>query len=188
MQPDAIKTGMLYDKEIVKTVANWIEQHKIKTVIDPVLIATSGDDLLHKNFINTFKTELISKAYIITPNIPEAEILSGKKIKTISDIKDICRELYKKGSKYVFIKGGHLEGRESQDVLFNGKKFTIFSLPWISNKIVHGSGCTLSALITGLLALGEKPEEAIRKAKHMLWDMINKSYRPGAGVFVTPVG
>jgi hydroxymethylpyrimidine/phosphomethylpyrimidine kinase len=108
-------------------------------------------------------------------------VLTGKKIETINDGKKACSELHKMGAKYVLIKGGHLESRDAEDVLFDGEDFTVFSLPRVSGRLAHGSGCTLSALITGFVALGEKSVEAARKAKYMLWNMINEGYKPGKG-------
>jgi len=181
MQPDAVKTGMLYDEEIVKCVAKRIKQYKMKTVIDPVIVATSGDTLSRENFVNAIKKEILPIAFMVTPNIQEANVLTGKKIKTINDVKKACSKLHKMGAKYVLIKGGHLESRDAEDVLFDGEEFTVFSLPRVPGRLAHGSGCTLSALITGFLALGEKSVEATRKAKYMLWNMINEGYKPGMG-------
>ncbi len=184
MHPSAAKTGMLYDKDIVNIVAKKITQYDLKTVVDPVMAATSGDALSKQDLTIATKSKLIPKAYVVTPNVCEASILTGIEINTPDDVKKACKELYKIGPKYVLIKGGHLEGKLVQDVLFDGKKFTIFSLPRIFNKKAHGSGCTLSALITGLLALGKSPEDAVGKAKHILWAMIHQGYNPGKGADV----
>lgn len=181
MQPDAVKTGMLYDEEIVKCVAKKIKKYKMKTVVDPVMVATSKDVLSRENFANAIKKEILPIAFMVTPNIQEANVLTGKKIETINDVKKACKGLHKMGAKYVLIKGGHLESRNAEDVLFDGKKFTVFSLPRVRDRLAHGSGCTLSALITGFLALGEKSVETTRKAKYMLWNMINEGYKPGKG-------
>jgi hydroxymethylpyrimidine/phosphomethylpyrimidine kinase len=181
MQPDAVKTGMLYDEEIVKCVAKKIKQYKMKTVVDPVMVATSKDVLSGENFVNAIKKEIIPIAFMVTPNIQEVNVLTGKKIETINDVKKACSELHRMGAKYVLIKGGHLESRNAEDVLFDGEGFTVFSLPRVPGRLAHGSGCTLSALITGFLALGEKSAEAARKAKYMLWNMINEGYKPGKG-------
>lgn len=181
LQPNAVKTGMLYDKEIVECVAKKIKKHNMKPIIDPVMIATSGDPLSNQNFIDALKKEMIPKSYILTPNIQEAETLTEIKIKNIKDVKHACKVLHKIGAKHVLIKGGHLHGKEVTDILFDGKEFQIFSLPRIKDRQAHGSGCTLSALITGFIVLGETPIEAVRKAKYMLWNMINKGYKPGRG-------
>lgn len=184
MHPDAVKTGMLYDEEIVKSVAKKITQYNMKTVVDPVMVATSGDNLSKKNFIDAIKKEIIPKAYMMIPNIYEASILTGEKIEILEEAKEACHKLYKMGPQFVLVKGGHLRGEYAQDILFNGKTFKVFSLPRILDRKTHGSGCTLSALITGLLALEETPVDAVRKAKHMLWNMINEGYKPGRGTDV----
>jgi len=184
IKPDVVKTGMLYDQEIVNMVAKKIKQYRLKTVVDPVMIATSGDALSKNDFVKVLKNKLIPIAYMVTPNIHEANVLTGKKIKNINDAKKACKEIHELGSKYVLIKGGHLKGRNADDVFFDGKEFTIFSLPKIQNRLAHGSGCTLSALITGYLALDEKPAESVRKAKYVLWNMIKDGYKPGKGADV----
>ncbi len=184
MHPITAKTGMLYDKDIVNIVAKKIIQYDLKTVVDPVMTSTSGDVLSKRDLIVATKSKLIPKAYVATPNVYEASILTGMEINTPDDVKKACKKLYKIGPEYVLIKGGHLEGKYVQDTLFDGEKFTVFSLPRISNKKAHGSGCTLSALITGLIALGKSPEEAVGKAKNILWAMIYYGYIPGMGADV----
>ncbi len=181
MQPDAVKTGMLYDGEIVQCVAKKIRQYKMKTVVDPVMVATSGCNLSSGNVVDAIKKEILPNAFMLTPNIQEASILTGERVETINNAKKTCKKLFEMGPKYVLIKGGHLEGEYAQDVLFNGESFTVFSLPRIPDKKAHGSGCALSALITGYLALGKSPVDAVGGAKHVLWNMINEGYKPGMG-------
>ncbi|UCD13357.1 MAG: bifunctional hydroxymethylpyrimidine kinase/phosphomethylpyrimidine kinase [Thermoplasmatales archaeon] len=178
---DAVKTGMLYDEEIVKCVAKKILEYKLNPVVDPVMVATSGDPLSQTTFIKSFKKYLLPKVFMVTANIPEAYEITGVKINSIDDFKKPCQNLFSLGPKYVLIKGGHLNTKNAIDVLYDGKKFHEFSLPRIPNKKAHGSGCTLSALITGLLALGKIPVEAVRKAKYITWDMIRHGYVPGNG-------
>jgi hydroxymethylpyrimidine/phosphomethylpyrimidine kinase len=184
MQPDAVKTGMLYDEEIVNMVAEKIKKYRMKTVVDPVMVATSGDALSKNDFVKALKNKLIPIAYMVTPNIQEANALSGRKIDDINDVKKACKEIQELGPDYVLIKGGHLNGKNAEDALFDGKDFTVFSLPRIPDRRAHGSGCTLSALIAGFLALEEKPAEAVRKSKHMLWNMMDEGYKPGKGADV----
>ena len=181
MQPDTVKTGMLYDEEIVNMIAEKIKKYHMKTVVDPVMVATSGDALSKNDFVKALKNKLIPIAYMMTPNIQEANALTGRKIDDINDVKKACKEIQELGPNYVLIKGGHLKGKNAEDVLFDGKDFTVFSLPRIPDRLTHGSGCTLSALIAGFLALEEKPAESVRKAKHVLWNMIEEGYKPGKG-------
>lgn len=181
------KTGMLYTSEIAKIVAKKIKKYNLKTVIDPVMIATSGESLAKKSFVDLLKKELLTKAYILTPNIDEAEALTGNKISCLEDMKKTCIKLYDMGSKHIFLKGGHLKNaEESIDVFFDGKDFSIFSLPRL-NIETHGSGCNLSSLITGYLALGKAPIDAVGKSKYVLWNMIKKSYKPGKGFNILDV-
>ena len=178
---DAVKTGMLYDEEIIECIAKKISVYNLNPIVDPVMLATSGDTLSQDTFIKSFKKHLLPKTFMLTANIPEASELTGVKIKSIEDVKKACKKLYNLGPKYVLIKGGHLRTREAVDVLYDGKKINEFSLPRIPNKKAHGSGCTLSAIITGLIALGESPIDAVRKAKYIIWNMINEGYKPGKG-------
>jgi len=180
----AVKTGMLFDDEIIQMVSKKIEEYNFKPVVDPVMVATSGDVLSQRNLAESFKKHLFSKTLILTANIPEASILSGFEIKTINDVKKTCKKLHSFGLNSILIKGGHLDTNDAIDVLYDGKKFFNFSLPKIPNKKAHGSGCSLSALITGYLAHGESPVEAVRKAKYIVWSMINDGYQPGKGADV----
>jgi len=178
---DAAKVGMLYDKEIVRCIAKKIKKYNLKSVVDPVMVATSGDALSEENFVTAMKKELLPYAYITTPNIHEAQILSEVKIETIDDVKEACSIIHEMGSQYVLITGGHIEGSFAKDVLFNGKDYAIFSLPKIPDKKTHGSSCTFSSLIAGLLALGEHPNDAVERAKNILWNMICYKYDLGKG-------
>jgi hydroxymethylpyrimidine/phosphomethylpyrimidine kinase len=178
---NSVKTGMLYDGEIVKCVSKKILEYKLKPVVDPVMVATSGDLLSKNTLVHSLKKYLLPKALMITANIPEAYELTNIKIKTIEDIKKTCQDIASFGPKYVLIKGGHFKNENAIDILYDGKIFHDFSLPRIQNKKAHGSGCTLSALISGLIAKGETPIEAVRKAKYFVWDMIKNGYLPGKG-------
>jgi len=173
---DAVKTGMLYNLEIVKCISKRIKKHNLKVVVDPVTVATSGNSLSDENFVNSIKKELLPYAFMMTPNINEAQVFSNKKIKTFEDVKKACSILHKMGPQYVLITGGHLKGDYAKDVMYNGKDYAVFSLPKIPDKIIHGSGCTFSSLITGLVALGENPNNAVERSKNIVWNMIYQSY------------
>ena len=177
----AVKTGMLYDEEIVKVVAKKLSDYHMKPVVDPVMVATSGDALANHTFVASLQKELLPLSLMVTANIPEACVLADMKIEKRKDIQTACKSIYEFGPKYVLIKGGHLQDTLVSDVVYDGKEFHTFILPRIPNKKAHGSGCTLSALITGLIALGEPPVDAVLKAKHIVWGMINEGYSPGKG-------
>jgi len=176
MHPDAVKTGMLYDHEIVQCVSRKISRYTIKPVVDPVMVATSGDALSDNTFVHAMKKDLLPKAYVLTANIPEACALLGTTITSLDEMKQACKGLHEMGPHYVLVKGGHLDTEDASDFLFDGRTVTVFSLPRIPAKTVHGSGCTLSALITGYLAQGERPGEAVRKARETV-----KSHRANIG-------
>jgi len=177
----AVKTGMLYDETITRVVAKKLKAYNIKPVVDPVMVSTSGDALAHHTFIASQKKELLPQALMVTANVPEACALTDMKIIHQKDVENACKKIYKLGPNYVLLKGGHLPDDMITDVLYNGKQFYTFTLPRIPQKKAHGSGCTLSALITGLLALGEPPVIAVKKAKHIVWGMIQEGYSPGKG-------
>jgi hydroxymethylpyrimidine/phosphomethylpyrimidine kinase len=178
---NAVKTGMLYDETIVKIVTKKLQAYHVKPVVDPVMVATSGDALAHYTLIASLKKELLPQALMVTANIPEACALTNMEIITQKDVENACKKIYQLGPKYVLLKGGHLPDEMITDILYDGKQFYSSTLPRIPQKKAHGSGCTLSALITGLLALGESPVAAVKKAKHIVWGMIQEGYSPGKG-------
>ncbi len=177
----AVKTGMMYDETIVRIVAKKLKEYGIKPVVDPVMVATSGDALSNPTYIASLKQELLPQAMMVTANIPEARTLTNMQITKKKDVENACKKIYELGPNYVLIKGGHFSGDMVTDHLYNGKKFFEFTLPRIPRKEAHGSGCTLSAIITGFLVIGESPVIAIKKAKHIVWSMIQEGYYPGKG-------
>jgi hydroxymethylpyrimidine kinase/phosphomethylpyrimidine kinase len=177
----AVKTGMLYDETIVRVVAKKLKTYHINPIVDPVMVATSGDVLSHPTFITSLKQELLPQALMVTANIPEARTLTNMEITKQKDVENACKKICELGPHYVVLKGGHFSGNMVTDLLYDGKKFYTFMLPRIPQKKAHGSGCTLSALITGFFALGESPVTAVKKAKHIVWGMIQEGYYPGKG-------
>ncbi len=175
------KTGMLFDAEIAGIVADCFEDHHLRPVVDPVMVATSGDILAASSFVSLLKKRLLPQSFMVTANIPEAETLTKTSITSVEEMKKACRLLYPFGSKYVLIKGGHLPTDSVVDMLYDGKKYWEWSLPRFPNTKAHGSGCSLSALITGYLARKCKPAEAVEKAKYAVWSMIAEGYRFGKG-------
>jgi len=183
-QVAAVKTGMLYTPEIIQCVTKKLIAHHLKPIVDPVMVATSGDALSKGTFAASLKKTLLPHAMMVTANLPEASILTDHEVKDLADVQNACKKIYDLGTQYVFIKGGHSKDHDVTDVLYDGKTYHRFTLPRISQKKAHGSGCTLSALITGLLALGESPVAAAEKAKYITWSMIQEGYSPGKGADV----
>jgi hydroxymethylpyrimidine/phosphomethylpyrimidine kinase len=181
VKPDSVKTGMLYEKNIVSLVADKISKNNLNVIVDPVMVATSGDKLFKSDFVKAIKDKLIPISLILTPNTAEAEVLTKRKLQTLEDIKEACKDLHNLGAKNVLIKGGHLKGSKVEDVFFDGRKYSVISLPRIDEKMAHGSGCTLSAVITGLIAKGTAPADAVKHAKYIIWNMINRGYVIGKG-------
>ena len=177
----AVKTGMLANTAIIDLVVKKIREHRLKNiVVDPVMVATSGDLLIEKSAVAALRSKLIPLATVVTPNIPEAEVLTGMKLRSAEEIKEAAKRIVKMGAKTVLIKGGHLKG-SAMDLFYDGKKFTALYAPRIVTKNTHGTGCTLSAAIAANLAKGEKIETAVANAKRYITDALRHSYRIGSG-------
>ena len=176
----AIKTGLLYSREIIKAVARAIVDFKrdhIPLIVDPVMIATSGDRLLEPPAVEAYETELFPLAALITPNLDEAAWLLETKIKDRQSMEKAVRELAKKYRVSVLLKGGHLTGSAAVDLLFAGNKLTEFSAPFVRGVATHGTGCTFSAAITAGLASGLSLEDAICRAKKFVTQSIRGRFR-----------
>ncbi|CEK09519.1 bifunctional hydroxymethylpyrimidine kinase/phosphomethylpyrimidine kinase [Legionella hackeliae] len=168
IRPDCIKIGMLFNSEIIEVVATFLQEHAqtIPIILDPVLVAKSGDPLLLPTAIDTLKEKLIPLATLITPNIPEAESLLGITISNTKDMSIVSKRLLELGAKNVLLKGGHLGENHSNDYLQEGGgNAQWFPGVRISSKNTHGTGCTLSAAIASGLALGLELKEACQLAK-----------------------
>lgn len=183
---DAIKIGMLSSSEIIKTVKKSLQQHNFKNlVIDPVMISKSGYPLLKDEAINELKN-LIPLSILITPNIPEAEVLTGKKIKTIEDMIIAGKEIQKYGVPNVLIKGGHhIENAIDILITKDGEIIQLFEKK-IESKNTHGTGCTLSSSIASHLAKGYNIKESVQLSKKYITTAIQNSFSIGEGV--GPVG
>lgn len=178
---DAAKTGMLTNTGILKTVARMITKYGIeKLVVDPVMAAKGGETLIRGEAREALMSELLPLAFVVTPNIPEAEVLSGMKITSTSDMKEAAKIIYRFGAKNVIIKGGHLTG-DAVDILYDGKNFRQFSSERIDKKETHGTGCTFSAAIATLLAKGRSVSDAVEGAKTYITQAIKTSYSTGTG-------
>lgn len=164
---DAIKIGMLHSSEIIMTIKNTLQKYNIKNIVlDPVMVATSGDKLLQDEAIEILKHELIPITRIITPNIPEAEILLGKKIRLKEDLARMARELSPSKTVSVLLKMGHLTGNEITDILYNAEEDQIIELKSkrVYTKNTHGTGCTLSSAVASFLALGLPLNDSVKNA------------------------
>jgi len=184
IKPDAIKIGMLHSSNVINFVINSIDRIKVKKIIlDPVMIAKGGAKLINKRAIKTLQKNLIKKITLITPNIPEAEILTNTRIKNIDDMIFAANILLKFGAKNVLVKGGHLKNKIIPDVFVSKKEIKIFRNKKITTKNTHGTGCTLSSAITTFFSCG-KPlkkscELAIKYVNHSIRSNLN--YGKGHG-------
>lgn len=166
--PDAVKIGMLSSGEIMKTVADKLRQYGAKhVVLDPVMVATSGSKLMREEAAEVMVKELFPLAEVITPNIPETEVLTGMEIKTAEDMEKAAAKLYELCGCAVLCKGGH-RINDANDLLYADGKAKWIKGRRIDNPNTHGTGCTLSSAIASNLALGEDLESAVRKAKEYL--------------------
>jgi hydroxymethylpyrimidine/phosphomethylpyrimidine kinase len=178
---DAVKTGMLSNAEIVQAVSEKLLQHQAKyLVVDPVMVAKSGDSLLNKDAREALRKLLLPLATVVTPNLPEAQALSERKIATVQEMKQAAEIIHGLGPQYVLIKGGHLPG-EALDVLFDGRTFAEFSSRRIRTRHTHGTGCTFSAAIAAGLALGRSLPDSISVAKKYVTRAIQHSLPLGQG-------
>ena len=161
IKPDAIKIGMLNSQSVVKKVIESIKKIKVKKIIlDPVMVAKGGAKLINNQAIKILKKQLIKYVYLITPNIPEAEILTAMKIKNKEDMILAANKLLDLGAKNVLIKGGHLKSRMVEDVFLSKNDFKIFINPRHKTKNTHGTGCTLSSAITTFFSCGKSIKKA----------------------------
>ncbi|WP_411825924.1 bifunctional hydroxymethylpyrimidine kinase/phosphomethylpyrimidine kinase [Luteolibacter sp. AS25] len=172
-----IKTGMLGSAELVATISRIFADHpEIKLVIDPVMIASTGASLLEDSAIETYKTQLLPKAHLITPNLPEAEVLLGRKITSEAQMRSAALELSSTYRCATLLKGGHLGESVCTDILSENGKTEDFSSPRLDVKASHGTGCTFAAAIAANLALGNDLSSSISTAKSYLNQTLAQSY------------
>ncbi|MGA2193139.1 MAG: bifunctional hydroxymethylpyrimidine kinase/phosphomethylpyrimidine kinase [Nitrospirota bacterium] len=177
----AAKTGMLLSSGAITAVADIFKGYGgIKLVVDPVTISSSGKRLLRKDAEGTLILALFPLAYVVTPNVPEAEALSGMHISNIKDLKEAAGKIKALGPRHVLIKGGHLPG-EPVDILFDGRVFTSFPGGRITGKEMHGAGCVFSAAVTAGLARGRNIKEAVTDAKGFVTRLIKDASPVGKG-------
>ncbi len=179
---DAAKCGMLSTAAIIRVVAAKLREYRVeKLVVDPVMIAKSGDALLERDAREALIAEVLPLALVVTPNLHEASALGGIPIGSREDMEEAARKIGKLGPRHVLVKGGHLKG-EAVDILFDGREFTAFSVPRIESANTHGTGCTFSAAIAAGLAQGRPLAEAVREAKAYVTRAIREGFSAGRGV------
>ncbi|MCP4623407.1 MAG: bifunctional hydroxymethylpyrimidine kinase/phosphomethylpyrimidine kinase [bacterium] len=172
---DAVKIGMLYSAELIEVIAEQLKKHSAeKIILDPVMVAQSGDKLLQDDAIQAIKDYLMPLADVVTPNIPEAEVLIDRRILGIDDMRTAARTLADYGSRGILIKGGHLADNDSTDLLYLRQDERVVRLDArrISSRNNHGTGCTLSSAIAGYMARGNDIEGAVRQAKTYIQNAI----------------
>ena len=178
----AVKTGMLSKPEVIEMVAGKAKEHGfLHLVVDPVMIAKGGASLLREEAKEVLRRVLLPVASLVTPNLPEAEVLTGRPVQTLEDMKDAARsivEVY--GAKAAVVKGGHREGTPV-DVLFDGSAFTLLEGVRYETRHTHGTGCTFSAAITAGLAKGRPLQEAVATAKAFITAAISDELGLGGG-------
>lgn len=181
IEVDAVKIGMISEIEGIKIVSERLREYKPQNVVlDPVMVSKSGYSLMNPNSVETLIKELIPIVSVVTPNIPEAEIIANIKIENISDMEKAAKIIYNMGPKNVLIKGGHLTG-DATDVLYDGENFIYLKNERINTKNTHGTGCTLSSSIASNLALGMNIKEAVENAKKYITTAIEHSLPIGHG-------
>ena len=168
IRPDAVKTGMVSSSALIEVIAERLRFYKAENiVVDPVMVATSGARLISEDAIETLKKELLPLARVITPNIPEAEVLSGRRVENSQDMERVAREIYGLYGCGVLCKGGH-SINDANDLLYDGKDLIWFKGKRIDNPNTHGTGCTLSSAIASGLARGYDLPTAVRSAKNYI--------------------
>ncbi len=178
----AVKTGMLSSKGIVKRVAQLLKELGIQNlVVDPVMVSKSGYPLLKPEAITMMKTDLFPLAALVTPNIYEAELLTGIKIRTVAEAEEAARKIHPLGCGAVLVKGGHLLEERGCDLLFDGGETTFFRSDFIESQNTHGTGCTYSAAIAAHIASGKALKQAVQEAKRYVTEAIRHGLSIGHG-------
>jgi hydroxymethylpyrimidine/phosphomethylpyrimidine kinase len=180
---NAVKTGMLSSAPIIEAVAERLRHWDVTTlVVDPVMVAKGGDKLLRDDAVTALKERLLPLALVVTPNLPEAEVLVGRKIVTWDDTQEAAREIFSWGVANVVIKGGHREeDKMATDLLFDGRGFREFTAPRVQTQNTHGTGCTFASAIAATLAKGDSVTNAVASAKAFVTKALQDSYPIGHG-------
>ena len=184
MPPAAVKTGMLFSAENVRVVAEFFgaraARPRVPLIVDPVMVSTSGAVLLKPAAMKILKEKLLPLATLATPNLYEAEILTGSKLASVEDLRAAAHEIHARFGCAALVKGGHLRGgREAVDIFFDGRMELLLCAPFIKGARTHGTGCTFSAAIAGYLARGCNLPQAVKRGKQLITRAIAASYRIG---------
>ena len=178
----AVKTGMLSSSSLTELVSRKLQQYRAScVVVDPVMVSKSGHDLLRPDAVESFKRHLIPLAYVVTPNIYEAERLTGLTIRSLADARRAAKALHQLGCRHVLIKGGHLFERPATDLLYDGRFFRVYRGEWIDTPHTHGTGCTYAAALSAHLALGKSLPDAVDAAKRYVTGAIRHGLAIGRG-------
>jgi hydroxymethylpyrimidine/phosphomethylpyrimidine kinase len=178
----AVKTGMLASAQIVDLISRKLRENRAANlVVDPVMIAKSGHPLLQQDAVDHLRTALIPLALVVTPNVHEAERLSGLSIKTLTDARQAAKIIHKLGCRHVLIKGGHLLEEKGTDLLYDGRFFNLFKGEFIDSPHTHGTGCTYASAIAAQLAKGKALPEAVQTAKTYITEAIRHGLAIGHG-------
>jgi hydroxymethylpyrimidine/phosphomethylpyrimidine kinase len=185
LPPGAAKTGALGSAEMVEAVARAAAEFRFPLVVDPVMVSKHGQPLLPEAAVHAIREHLLPRAALVTPNIPEAEALTGIAIRSLDDMRQAARRLCEMGARAALIKGGHASREDSTDILFDGAEWRDYPATRIATQHTHGTGCTFSAAITAGLARGQAMGEAVERAKRFIQEAIRTN--PGLGHGAGPV-
>jgi len=181
---DCVKTGMLRSAEVIETLVDALEAltPHLPVVVDPIMVSSSGEPLLDRGAVDTLKRALLVRTTVVTPNLPEAEALSGMRIEGAAAMREAARLIHRMGPRAVVIKGGHLgPDQAALDLLYDGQRYVEFSGERIGGGGAHGTGCAFSAAIAAWLARGVELEEAVRKAKEFVTRALKYAFQLGEG-------
>jgi hydroxymethylpyrimidine/phosphomethylpyrimidine kinase len=187
ISPQAIKTGMLSNAGIIEIIVRTLRRYsRVPLVVDPVMVAKSGDVLLASSAVEALREELLPMAMVVTPNLPEAEVLTGRKLQSESECIQACEAIFRLGPKIVVLKGGHRPRQEHGeasvvDLFYDGQTVRRIEGPFIDTPHTHGTGCTFASAITACLAKGDSPWEAVNQAREYLTEALRFAYAIGRG-------
>lgn len=182
IEVDGVKVGMVSQIRTIEVIAEQLQRYQAKNiVIDPVMVSKSGYHLLNPDAEKTLIEKLLPLATIVTPNLPEAEVITKRTIRALDEMKEAAKEIYQLGARNVLLKGGHLED-SSTDILFTGEEYIELTASRIPTQNTHGTGCTLSSAIASNLALGLDVVQAVKAAKEYITTAIQHSLAIGKGV------